>query len=508
MSDNRDPQDPLFKQGQPNREEIDKRLEEVKKAFTQSAGEAQQRIKRVVDKAGNYWQSAQTQPTPHQATSPDEQRIRQLANLWSNENWRVAKDLGNYMDIVSWQNDEVWEVTVQTRWEMRAMESVTEPYTGRSASNKPQPILPVWDYEQAEVTSLKAPTSRTKLEGLDEVAACMTCNGTGRTLCASCNGRGWIVCPECKGRTKKKCNTCHGRGYISDWTVGEKKPFLRKQAENVANSVGERVSDVFETIRQQGVPIPNPVDADPASKGPTVPCPDCINGEVDCTCGNGKRVCATCEGTKMSLCTNCGGTGKVVRHRELARRFDLNVQTRIVGESVIPQQQLLNAGGELVYNAEVDDTFLPDVPPNGVPMDVWNTTVALVESERQEKPRSTTKPLQPNDSTQAASRATLQVVELVRIPYTSVNYRYGNQEYVFCAYDAEGREKFYADRYPARWERIERLVKAISNDLLTPAQSGEVQPPNTTYGGGYRVPVEVPPYNITEEDEEDKTDKQ
>ena len=508
MSDNWEPKDPLFKQGQPNKEEVDKRLEEIRKAVTQSATEAQQRIKRVVDKAGNYWQQAQTAPAPHQATSLDEQRIRQLANLWSNENWRVAKDLGAYMDIVSWHNDEVWEVTVQTRWETRAMDSVTEPYTGRSATSKPQPILPVWDYELPEVTSLKAPASRTKLDGLEEVAACMTCNGNGRTLCASCNGRGWIVCPECKGRTKKKCNTCRGRGYVADWTVGEKKPFFQKQAENVATSVGERVSDVFESIRQQGVPIPNPVDADPASKGATVPCPDCINGEIDCTCGNGKRVCAICEGTKMSLCANCGGTGKVVRHREIARRFDLNVQTRIIGESVIPQQQLLNAGGELVYNAEVDDTFLPDVAPNGVPMDVWNTAVALVTTERQEKPRSTTKPLQPNDSTQSASRATLQVVELVRIPYTRVNYRYGNQEYVFCAYDAEGREKFYADRYPARWERIERLVKAISNDLLTPVQPNEQPPANTTYGGGYRVPVEVPPYNITEEDDKDATDKQ
>lgn len=506
MNDNREPQDPLFKQGQPSKEEIDKRLEEIRKAFSQSANEAQQRIRRVVDKAGDYWQQAQTAPTPRQATGLDEQRIRQLANLWSNENWRVAKDLGSYMDIVSWKNDEVWEVTVQTRWETRAMETVTEPYTGRSATNRPQPILPAWDYDLPEVTSLKAPASHTKLEGLEEVAACITCNGTGRSLCVSCNGRGWIVCPECKGRTKKKCTTCRGRGYVADWTVGEKKPFLKKQAENVANSVGERVSDVFETIRQQGVPIPNPIDADPAGKGPTVPCPDCISGEIDCTCGNGKRVCATCEGTKMSLCVNCGGTGKVVRHREIARRFDLNIQTRIVGESMIPQQQLLNAGGELVYNAEVDDTFLSNAAPNGVPMDVWSTAVALVNTESQEKPRGTTKPLQSNDGTQ--SRATLQVVELVRIPYTRVTYRFGNQEYVFCAYDAEGREKFYADRYPARWERIERLVKAISTDLLTPAQPGEATPPNTTYGGGYRVPVEVPPYNITEEDEANKSNNQ
>ena len=53
MSDNWEPQDPLFKQGQPNKEEVDRRLEEIRKAVTQSANEAQQRIKRVVDKASD-----------------------------------------------------------------------------------------------------------------------------------------------------------------------------------------------------------------------------------------------------------------------------------------------------------------------------------------------------------------------------------------------------------------------------------------------------------------------
>jgi len=491
--------------GQPNYDDLDKRIEDIKRTLVQGANEAQQRLKRVVDRANEYWQQTQPAPQPHQAADIEEQRIRELANIWSAGNWRVARELGTYMDINSWATDEVWEVTVQTRFETRSMETVAEPYTGQTMG-RPQPVLPVWDYKLPETTGLKAPMTKTRLEGNDEILACAPCNGTGHLLCATCTGRGWIVCPDCQGRTKIRCATCHGRGYIADWTQTEKKPFFQKQAENVATSVGEKVSDVFESIRQQGVPIPNPLDTDPASKGPTVPCPDCINGEVDCTCGNGKRVCATCEGSKMSLCANCGGTGKVVRHREIVRRFDLNTQTRIVGESVIPQQQLLNAGGELIYNAEVDETFYPEVAPNGVPMDVWNTTVALVKAESQEKPRSTTKPLSTDESTQSSVRATLQVVELVRIPYTRVQYRYGNQEYTFCAYDDEGREKFYADRYPARWDRVERLVKAISNDLLASTQQEETPPPTNSYGGGYRVPIEVPPYSISEEDEEDKED--
>ncbi|GAC1380199.1 MAG: hypothetical protein NVSMB33_06000 [Ktedonobacteraceae bacterium] len=489
---------------QPNSADIDKRLEEIKRTVVQGASEAQLRIKRVVDRASGYWQQAQTVTTPQQATSEEEQRIRHLANMWSAENWRIARELGTYMNLISWSVDEVWEVTLQTRWETRAMEIITEPYTGRPLG-KPQPLLPVWDYELPPVTGLKAPASQTRLEGLDEVVACTNCNGTGRALCTTCAGRGWYVCPECKGRTKKRCSTCRGRGYVADWVQTEKKPFFKKQADNIASSMSERVADVFDGIRQQGVPIPNPVDTDPANKGKTVPCPDCVNGEIDCTCGNGKRVCETCQGAKSTFCTNCGGTGKVVRHREIARRFDMHVQTKIVGDSAIPERYLSSAGGELVYNTEVTEPLYPDVAPDNVPMDVWHTTVEMAEEESnfQAGKEAAASGNRPN-AIQQESRATLQVLELVRIPYTKVNYRFGNQDYSFYAYNGNGQEKFYADRYPARWDRIERLVRAISTDLMTPAQQEPVPASNPT--AGYRVRIEVPP-DTTMEGDEDITDK-
>jgi hypothetical protein len=290
---------------------------------------------------------------------------------------------------------------------------------------------------------------------------------------------------------KKRCATCRGRGYVADWLSEEKKPFFQKQAENMANTVSGKVADVFESIRQQGVPIPNPADIDPATKGRTVPCPDCVNGESDCTCGNGKRVCTACQGSKMSLCNNCGGTGKLVRHREIVRSFDLRTQTRIVGDSPIPAQQLLRANGDLVYNSEVNETLHPEAPPERVPMDVWKAAVELMRTESQSKPGT---------DQSASSRASLQVIELVRIPYTKVQYRYADQDYVFYAYDGEGQEKFYAESYPVRWDRIERLMKAISADLLAPTEYDAEPGPSM---GSYRVPVEMPPYNIVEEDEED-----
>jgi hypothetical protein len=487
-------QDPRnYYEGQPdpnmNQDNFDKRIEEIRRVVVQGATEAQQRIKRVVDKANDYWQQVQTAPTVHQSTSVEEQRIRQLANLWSNENWRVSRDLGTYMDLVSWSTSEVWVASTETRCETRTMEIVTEPYAGRKMGT-PQPLLPVWDYELPPVVGLKPPQTRTRLEKMDEVVSCTACNGTGRMLCSVCNGRGWIVCPDCKGRTKRRCTTCRGRGYVADWEPTEKKPFLKQQAENITSSVGGKVADVFENIRQQGVPLPNPIDTDPATKGPTVPCPDCVKGEAPCTCGNGKRVCTGCEGAKTSLCNNCGGTGKVVRHREIVRRFDLRSQTRLIGESPIPVQQLLKASGDMVYNAEVNEPLYADAPPDGVLPDIWRPTAELVNSEAET-------PEKPGIDPQTSPRATLQVVELIRVPYTKVQYRVNNQDYVFYVYDSEGREKFYADRYPARWDRIERLVKAITADLTTPGTPQAA-------GGSYRVPIEVPPYNITEEEDEEE----
>ncbi|HTI14348.1 MAG TPA: hypothetical protein VL461_07230 [Dictyobacter sp.] len=485
-------QDPNSK-GQPNFDDIDKRLEDIGRKLVQGANEAQLRLKRAVNKANDYWVQTQNAPTPHQSSNIEEQRLRQLVNDWSNQNWRVARDLGTYMDIVSWRSDEVWEIALETRWETRSMEVVSEPYIGQSMG-KPQPLLPVWDYELPEVTGLKAPSTRTRLDGINEIVGCTVCNGNGHVFCSGCNGRGWIVCPDCKGRTKKRCDTCKGRGYVADWTPnGQKKPFFRRQAENVASSFGNKVSDVFDSIRQQGVPIPNPVDTDPASKGPTVPCPDCVHGEVDCTCGNGKRVCPTCQGAKMSLCSNCAGTGKMVRHREIARRFDLRSQTRFVGETPIPVQQLLKANGDLVYSSEINETMHVDAPPDMVPSDVWHTTVELVETERKS-------PAKPGMDPQSWARPTLQVVELVRVPYISLQYRMNDQDYLLFIYDGEGNEKFYADQFPVRWDRVERLFKAISTDLMTPAQSEQSTDANRGYSG-YRVPIEYPSYNITEEND-------
>jgi hypothetical protein len=157
----------------------------------------------------------------------------------------------------------------------------------------------------------------------------------------------------------------------------------------------------------------------------------------------------------------------------------------MVGTTGIPEQRLQKASGDLIYNAEVNETLYPEAPPEGVPLDVWRLAVQLAKD-------ATANP-------QAQSRATLQVLELVRIPFTKVDYRYSDQDYTFYIYDVDGKEKFYSDRYPARWDRVERLVRSISADLMTPGQESPQANPASNQARGYRVPVEKPPYSITEE---------
>jgi hypothetical protein len=182
-----------------------------------------------------------------------------------------------------------------------------------------------------------------------------------------------------------------------------------------------------------------------------------------------------------------------VRHREIVRQFDLRSQVRLVGDCPIPQQQVLKASGDVIYSAEVNEMLHPEAPPDSVPMDVWARTVELVRSERQSKDGVGNEPYN-------SSRATLQVIELVRIPYTRVQYRYSDQDYLLYIYDSEGKEKFYAERYPARWDRIDRLVKAISADLMAPVQKEPSPPSPPPNPGVYRVHIEVPPQDENEEE--------
>ena len=68
---------------QPYQDDLDKRIEEIRRKVIEGTSEAQLRIKRVVDKAGDYWQQTNTPLEPRRASNVEEERIRHLANMWS-----------------------------------------------------------------------------------------------------------------------------------------------------------------------------------------------------------------------------------------------------------------------------------------------------------------------------------------------------------------------------------------------------------------------------------------
>jgi hypothetical protein len=193
---------------------------------------------------------------------------------------------------------------------------------------------------------------------------------------------------------------------------------------------------------------------------------------------------------------HCGGTGKVVRHHEIVRRFELREQRQIVGTNVIPEQRFAKSTGDLVYNAEINEPLYADAPPEGVPTEIWRLAVQLSNNASEEQKVSGTRP---TSSQGTQTRTGLQVMELVRITYNKVDYRYADQDYTFYTYDVAGEEKFYADRYPARWDRIDRLVRFITTDLMTPVQGASQSSTNGDHVQGYRVPIEKPPYSVSEE---------
>src|SRR5260221_14052777 len=94
---------------QPHQDDLDKRLEDIRRKVIESTSEAQQRIKRVDDKAGGYWQQNNAPLAPRRASSEEEERIRHLATMWRVGNWQLPRALSSYMDIGSWGGDEGWE---------------------------------------------------------------------------------------------------------------------------------------------------------------------------------------------------------------------------------------------------------------------------------------------------------------------------------------------------------------------------------------------------------------
>jgi hypothetical protein len=461
-------------------DELERQAREALAQIRERVGDLGSRVRRVVERANAHWEASAAVPAPHSAHIAVNAgaRARALARRWADIDFLVDPDLAAGMSIHTLEDAAIWRAEVRERGETRTLEERTEPYRGVQPA-RTQPTLPLWDYAFPLTPEIEAGERRERLPGTESLRACRSCNGTGHQPCRSCEGRGFDTCPRCRGRARLTCARCRGRGRFPDAAAERRArsgmPYVQVHAERLAAEASERVADLAERLRQEwGVPLPPSREWVPTvtASTETVPCPECMDGTRPCDCGNGKRVCAVCEGSGHQECSACKGTGRVVGYREVVRRFDTRLGARALAPEEsdasgwVPRDVLARGRGERVWEGALEDAGRADTPP-GVPPEIWKAALAFAGSAPlgavAEAPAATSQ-----GTSQSERRVLSRRLALVRVPLTRLEYAFAGRHYTVTAFGAEGAERFWAEAFPHRWSRVGRFLQALARDLGEP----------------------------------------
>jgi hypothetical protein len=453
-------------------DELERQARETLRAFRETAGELGMRVRQAIERSSVTWDESQAEwPTERVVHERLDERARTLARRWASIDFLVDPELPEGIHVLSLQEDAVWKASVRERGETRTLAESSESYTGQ-AVGQPGPIVPVWEYSFPTSPDIEAGERHERIAHSELIGACLRCNGTGHRACAACEGKGFVQCPTCHGRARIPCRRCRGRGRIADAAAERRarahKGYFQVQAERLAVDAGERIADFAERLRQDyGVPLPPSAQWAPQApaSGETIPCPDCVNGTVPCDCGNGKRVCERCHGTGADTCPACEGSGRVLRFREVVRRFDTRLSERMIPTAAghapwVSEEMLRRASGDHVWEGSAD--ALSTVPPQGIPEEVWASARALAGIGTAPAISAA------SDAAQSAPgerRVIARRLRLDRTPLTRVEYSFSGQPFEFVAVGHAGSERFWAQSFPPRWSRVSRFFKALARDL-------------------------------------------
>lgn len=456
-------------------DELERQAREMVRVFRENVGELGERVRQAAEHAATLWNEA-AEATPAATTAdphPHELRARALMRRWVKRDFLVDPDLPLAMSHLSLKDAEIWRIELRERGETRSLSDTTEPYRGAQPP-APSAILPIWDYTFPSTPDIEAGERREPIPGSAMRAACERCHGSGHRACTHCEGKGFTSCPECRGRGSKVCPRCRGRGRIADPAAERQaraaKSYMQVHAERFAQTAVERLADLSERLRQEyGAPLPPSAEwasVAPAS-GKTIPCPDCMDGSIPCVCNNGKVVCAVCHGSAYEACPACAGSGQVIRQRQIVRRFDTRIRTQVLpptdpeAASWVTDQMLRRSAGEHVW--EGAESELSGPTPAGVPERVWSAALALKRDyDERAAGASTPEASAPaNGERRVLSRRLL----LVRTPISRIEYGFAGRAYVAFAVGRTGEERFWADTFPPRWNRVSRFFQAVARDI-------------------------------------------
>ena len=498
-------------------DELERQARETVDMIRENVGDLGSRVRLALDRAAALWDQAAPDPRSAADEPPvapaDEQRARALARRWTTIDFLVEPDLADALRATAVHDAAIWRVELRERGETRSFAETTEPYRG-TRPPVPGPQLPAWDYTFATVPEIESGERRERLEGGGLLAACLTCNGTGHRQCAACEGHGFVQCPICHGRARTTCKRCRGRGRIADERAERRaraeKSYMQVRAERLAADATDRIADLAERLRQEyGVPLPPAAQWMPTApaSGETIPCPDCTDGTIACSCGNGKRVCEVCQGSTYTACPACAETGRVIRYRELVRRFDTRIVERTlpvdgieISHWITEPAALRRVAGEPLWEGRLD--ALDADAPAQVPASVWAAALDLAnEDTRQGAQALASQTAGEGAEGDMARRVISRRMRLVRVPLTYVAYTYGGHPFAFTAVGQAGAERFWAQDFPPRWSRVSRFVKALARDLGEGPQRPARPGGEISTLDAYRARREAQPVHIVIEEE-------
>lgn len=478
-------------------DELEAQAREMVRVFRENMGELGERVRQAAEHAATLWNEAAEAPAalmpsdPH----PNELRARALVRRWVKRDFLVDPDLPTAMTHIALKDADIWRVELRERGETRMLGDSTEPYTG-TLPPPPSAILPVWDYTFLTAPEIEAGERREPIAGSAMRAMCERCHGSGHRACAHCAGKGMTTCPQCRGRGSRVCPRCRGRGRIADPAAERQaraaKSYMQVHAERFAQNAVERLADLSERLRQDyGAPLPPSAEWAPLApaSGKTIACPDCVNGALPCVCNNGKVVCEDCHGTTYEPCAACAGSGFVIRQRQVVRRFDTRIRSRALAPtdpeavSWVTDQMLQRSGGEQVW--EGSEAELSGPLPGGVPERVWNEALSLKRAYDQRLPEAPDAPdATPTDADAGERRVISRRLRLVRTPITRIEYGFAGRTYEAVAVGQAGQERFWADTFPPRWNRVSRFFQAVVRDIAGESGRSASGGPHPHVGSG------------------------
>jgi hypothetical protein len=241
-----------------------------------------------------------------------EEQAREIINRWGAGGFFRLRNMGDKIFFRQVRPGAAYTIRLQTHYERRKVERVSEPYSGGRVDDRGEPPGP-WEVPVPQPGEFKERTRTVPVPHTERVERC-----------GQCAGEGQVTCPGCAGQGRTTCKWCGGSGSIQ-------VPVLEPGQGGQGGSM--RVA--------------------------TKRCMNCSGGIVRC---------GGCSGTGIQRCDESAGHGQVKTFNLLVVRFQTAKQGELLDVTPVPDAWLGKLSGDLLVERKERRVAHcpPDVPPEVV----------------------------------------------------------------------------------------------------------------------------------------------